>query len=90
MTARLWSPTQPALHDHPELAHMALLAHQLELLTAALTLAHAGDSQPEPLTDHARGMVQVVRILQLQIDTYRELVSAQPAVASVKKRRGRG
>lgn len=85
----LWSPEQPALEQHPELAHLALLAHQLELLTAALTLAHAGKREPAPLTHHARGMVQVVRILQLQIDTYRELVAAQPAAATLKKPRGR-
>lgn len=90
MTVRLWSPEQPALEHHPELAHLALLAHQLELLTAALTLVHAGNRQPEPLTHHARAMVQVVRILQLQIDTYRELVAAHPAAPAVKKRRGRG
>jgi hypothetical protein len=77
----------PRLDRHPELGHLSLLAHQLELLTASLTLVHTNGGQPEPLTHHARAMVQVVRVLQLQIDTYRELLSVQSPSKEPKPRR---
>jgi len=66
------------LSQHPELGHLALLAHQLEILTNVLTLVHGGGGQSEALTHHARGMVRVTRILQLQLDAYRELVLMPP------------
>jgi len=72
-------PLEPTLlATHPELGHLALLAHQLEVLTAVLTLVHSGSRQPEALTHHARGMVRVIRILQLQLDTYKELLLIPP------------
>lgn len=69
-----WSLEPLVLSQHQELGHLALLAHQLEVLTAVLTQVHGGGGQSEALTHHARGMVRVIRILQLQIDAYRELV----------------
>ncbi len=87
MTRRPWTPDKPGLDRHPELGHLSLLAHQLDLLTTSLTLVHANGGQPEPLTHHARGMVQVVRILQLQIDTYRELLSLQSPSEEPRPRR---
>ena len=69
-----WSPGPSVLGQHPELGHVALLAHQMEVLTDVLTLVHGRGGQPEALKHHARGMVCVIRILQLQLDTYKELL----------------
>lgn len=73
------SPDPQKLAQHPELGHLVLLAHHLEILTTVLTTVHAGGGQPEALTHHARGMVQVLRILRLQIDAYRDLLSMPQA-----------
>jgi len=69
-----WLLEPQALRRHPELGHLALLAHQLEVLTAVLTQVHGGGGQSEALTHHARGMVRVLHILKLQLDAYRELL----------------
>lgn len=81
-----WSPDAASLGSHPELGHVALLAHQLDVLTAVLTHVHGAGGQPEALTHHARGMVQVIRVLQLQLDAYREM-SVLPSES--KRRRPR-
>lgn len=70
-----WSPAPSSLGAHPELGHIALLAHQLDVLTAVLTQVHGEGGPPEALTHHARGMVQVIRVLQLQLDAYREMIA---------------
>ena len=45
-----WSLEPRVLSQHPELGHLALLAHQLEILTNVLTLVHGGGGQSEALT----------------------------------------
>lgn len=84
-----WTPTDREQRAHAELAHLALLAHHLSVLTTVLTSVHAGGGQPEPLTQHARGMIQVVRVLQLQIDAYRQLIGVELPVPRPSSRAGR-
>ena len=54
-----------------------------------LTNTHTGASDADPLTHHARSMVQVANIVHHQIETYQELVLARqpPATPKVEKRR---
>lgn len=87
-TATPWTPTPDEQGEHPELAHLAVLAHHLVLLTAVLRRTHANGKQPEVLTQQARGMVQVLRVLELQIDAYRQLI-AVPVPPAKPSRRSR-
>jgi flagellar biosynthesis/type III secretory pathway ATPase len=73
MTTLPWTPPPEALHQHPELGHLALLSHHLRVLTELFTLLHSGGDAEDPLLHQARGIVQVTRVLQHQIEAYRQL-----------------
>jgi len=69
------------------LGHLSLLDHHLALLESALAAAHSAAASGEALTHQARSMVQVARILRLQIEAYEELVAARLVPPSETARR---
>ncbi len=88
MTSPPWTPPPEALQQHPELAHLALLAHHLRVLTDLFTIVHAGGDAEDPLLHQARGIVQVTRALQHQIEAYRQLRVVPKAVPAKPTRGG--
>ena len=73
MTSPPWTPPPEALQQHPELAHLALLAHHLRVLTDLFTILHAGGDAEDPLLHQARGTAKVTRPLNPQIKPYGHL-----------------
>lgn len=71
-----WSPDPDARRAHPELAHLAVLDLELDLLVGVLTDMHHGGAtgHTNAARDQARSIVGVVRVLRAQIDAYRHLV----------------
>lgn len=70
MTSVAPTPSPSLQAGHPELAHLAIVAHHLDVLTSVITQVHRGAQQPGPLTHQARSIVLVIRVLQLQADAY--------------------
>lgn len=81
-----WSPSADQVSRHHELAHLALLDHQLALQEQAFADAHAGKAANAPARDQARSMVGVMRLLRGQIEAYRKLL-ALPTAASKPRRK---
>jgi hypothetical protein len=73
-----WSPASELLVALHEPAHLALLEHQLDLVTAALARVHTGLDQPEILTEHACVMVRLLRPLQGRFETCRGILQRPP------------
>lgn len=69
-----WAPDDRARRAHPELAPMAVLDIQLELLSAQLADLHAPEGRPHEQRDQARALIRVVRALRAQITAYRRLL----------------
>lgn len=84
-----WSPSAEEGARHHELAHLALLDHQLALQEQAFADAHTGNDANLPARDQARSMVGVMRLLRGQIEAYRKLLAlpATPATPSKSRRR---
>lgn len=74
MTAR--APTREQLRDHPQLASLLALSHQLELLEPVLAAIH-GEGDPTAPCEQARSLLRVARILQHQVDAYRGLLTLE-------------
>ena len=77
VTHPVWTPEAAALVDHPALGHLSAVVHQLQLMVAALTAAHAGNGAGDPLTVQARSMVLTATVLQGQVTLYRQLLEAR-------------
>lgn len=73
MSVPPWTPTIESLQQHPELGHLALLAHHLRIITDLFTILHHGGDGEDPILHQARGIVQVTKVLQHQIEAYRQL-----------------
>lgn len=73
-----WSPSSEEVTRHPELAHLALLDHELALLEQALAAAHAQAGRDRPARDQARSIVGVMRLLRMQVEAYRQLLALPP------------
>ena len=82
MSVPPWTPPVESLQQHPELGHLALLAHHLRVLTDVFTTLHSGGDAEDPLLHQARGIVQVTKVLQHQIEAYRQLRAVPKAPAS--------
>lgn len=70
-----WSPSSEEAMRHPELAHLALLDHELALLEQVLASAHARGERWGPARDQARSIVGVMRLLRMQVEAYRQLLA---------------
>lgn len=68
---------KPHLRAHPELAMLAALTAQLELLEVVLSTVHSDDER-RALTDQARSMARVGRTLTSQIRAYVDLIDIEP------------
>lgn len=70
-----WTPRQHELRQHPQLAPLAGLAHQLELASAALAARYGqGARNTDPALHQARSIAHTARVLRHQIDAYRKLL----------------
>jgi hypothetical protein len=74
MSGPPWTPGSPQLRQHPQLAALAALDHQLRLVVRSLTVAHKGQADDHPVLHQARGIASVARTLQAQIEAYRRLL----------------
>jgi hypothetical protein len=72
-----WIPDTDTLRARPILGHLAAIAHQLDLMVAALTAEHSGAGSTSSLTIQARSMVLAATVLQRQIAIYRHLLDVQ-------------
>lgn len=68
--------TEERLRAHPELATLITLAAQLDLLPAILAVVH-GPKRHDAMSDQARSMSRVSRILADQVRAYVGLVDAE-------------
>lgn len=82
MSVPPWTPSVESLQQHPELGHLALLAHHLRVITDLFTVLHHGGDAEDPLLHQARGIVQVTKVLQHQIEAYRQLRAVPKPSAS--------
>lgn len=76
-----WTPKSAGLRQHPQLAALAALDHQLRLVVGVLAAVHEGQDDALPELHQARGIARVARTLQSPIDAYRRLVAAPPKAA---------
>ena len=67
--------TPDQLREHPQLAVLTTLLSQLAVVEPTLAAVHAGGDTSAP-ADLARSVVRVVRILQMQVESYRQLLVA--------------
>lgn len=74
-----WSPGDDSRRAHPELAHLAVLDHQLGLLASVLADVHAPGGRPTVQRDQARSLNRVIRALRAQITAYRRLLDLPAA-----------
>jgi hypothetical protein len=82
--------TQEQLREHPQLAVLTTLLSQLAVVEPMLAAVHAG-GDTSPSSDLARSLVRVVRILHMQVDSYRQLLvvpEAKPAARPPARARG--
>lgn len=73
--------TPDQLREHPQLALLTTLLSQLAVVEPMLAAVHAG-GDTSATSDLARSLVRVVRILQMQVESYRQLLvvpEAKPA-----------
>jgi hypothetical protein len=75
MSRSPWSPAQAQLRQHPQLAALAAIDHQLRLVVGVLASAHEGQADGRPELHQARSIARVARLLQHQINAYRQLLA---------------
>ena len=70
----VWSPDDRERRAHPQLAQLAVLDHQLDVVVDQLADLHAPDGRPAEQRDQARALIRVVRALRAQINAYRRVL----------------
>lgn len=78
------APRAAQLREHPELAILVALDHQLVIAVEALAARHR-DAADSPLLHQARAIAHVARVLGHQLDAYRELVASPTTASSPSK-----
>lgn len=73
-----------SLRAHPELASLVVLTTQLRLMPTVLAAVH-DRVRRDALSDQARAMSRVSRILERQIEAYMDLVEVEQGVRTKRR-----